>query len=67
MDYSLASTPPEDCSITIEDRNIGGSFGNHDEVACNAYSRCDLGGTIDSLSVIEPLLRIVELEERQGD
>lgn len=62
MVNSFTPAPPEDFSIATEDRNTGRRFGNCDEVACNTYSGRDLGGTIDSLSVIEPLLRIAELE-----
>jgi len=64
MVYSFSSASLGDCSIATKDRNTGKSFGNCDEVACNAYSRCDLGGTTNSLSVTKPLLGISKLEER---
>ncbi len=67
MVYNFTFAPPEDCSIALEDRNSSGSLGNHDEVACNAHSRSNLGGTTDSLPVPKPLLRIAKHEERQGD
>lgn len=67
MVFSLAFALAKDCYVATEDRNSGRSVGNHDEVAYNAYSESDLRGTIDSLSVTEPLLRIAKLEERQGE
>jgi len=65
--YSFTSSLPKDFSFTTKDRNSGGGPGNRDEVTFNAHSRCDLGGTSDSLSVTEPLLGIAELKETQGD
>jgi len=63
MVYSFSSAPPKNLFVTIEDRNTGISLGNHDEVACITYSRYDLGGTVDPLSVTEPTPRITELKK----
>jgi len=67
MVYSLAFTPCENLFVTTKDRNTCESLGNRDEVACNAYSRCDLGGIVDPFSATKSLLRIAELEEGPGD
>jgi len=67
MVYRFASTPPENCYFTTEDRNVGKRLANHDEVACITYPGCYLGGTTDPLSVIEFTPRIMEFEERHGD
>jgi len=61
--YSLTSTPFKDCFVTIEDRNLGRILGSHDEVACDAYLVCDLGGTTNSLSVTESLLDLQSLKK----
>ena len=66
MVYSFTSALVENFSITTEDRNGGRSLGNHDDVACITYSRYDLGGTVDPLTISKLTPTVTKFEERKA-
>ena len=67
MVYSFTSAPPENFSVTTEDRNARRSLVNHDKVTCITYSGYEPGSTTNSLTISKVTLRVIEFEERQGD
>lgn len=66
MVYIFSSFPPKDFFDVAEDMNSGKSPRNRDEISCDAYVGCNLGGRSNSLPVAEPLPGIAYLEEREG-